>query len=247
MDLVLRICDDYLLDEIWSRLIPWPREYIPRQLISLCLLTLIGIHVLYFLVAWLSYKFVFNHEMMKHPRFLKDQVRLEIQTSLRSFPGMLLLTLPWFQAEVMGYSKMYDGLDKYGYSYLISSALLFVFFSHFHMPHKLTIFTLLVFWSSLTIASIGYTDGFISLSSTNTSTNHIINGSVRVNIPSPLSYGSLTNCCPPQFLRLLLHMPSTLWMVTCNRYLIISSSSFFLSIVSYTLFFSSSSIHGPYL
>ena len=177
MDLVLRICDDLFLDEIWSCLMPLPREYIPRQLISLCVITLIGIHVLYFLFAWISYKFIFNHEMMKHPRFLKDQVKLEIQSSLRSFPGMMLLTLPWFQAEVMGYSKMYDGLDTYGYFYLLASVPLCVFFSHFHMrqSHQL----ILVSYSSPTIASIGCTDGFISPSSTNTSINHIINGSVR--------------------------------------------------------------------
>ena len=99
----------------------WPRDYIPRQLVSLTVITLIGIHVLYFLFAWISYRFVFNHEMMKHPRFLKNQVKQELQTSLRSFPGMILLTLPWFQAEVMGYSKLYDGLDTYGYFYLFAS------------------------------------------------------------------------------------------------------------------------------
>jgi hypothetical protein len=178
MDLVLRICDDYFLDKIWSRLIPLPRECIPRQLISLCVITLIGIHVLYFLFAWISYKFIFNHEMMKHPRFLQDQVKLEIQSSLRSFPGMMLLTLPWFQAEVMGYSKMYDGLDTYGYFYLLASVPLCVFFSHFHTPQT-DQFHPLVSCSSPTIASIGCTDGSISPSSTNTSTSHIINGSVR--------------------------------------------------------------------
>jgi len=104
----------------------WPRDYVPRQLLSLIILTLIGIHVLYFLFAWLSYKFIFNHDMMRHPRFLKDQVKLEIQCSLRAFPGMTLLTLPWFQAEVMGYSKLYDGADKYGYFYLVASVPLWV-------------------------------------------------------------------------------------------------------------------------
>ena len=99
----------------------WPRDYIPRQILSISVLTLIGIHVLYFLFAGLSYQYIFNHEMMRHPRFLKNQVKLEIQTSLRAFPGMTLLTLPWFQAEVRGYSKMYDGLDTYGYFYLFAS------------------------------------------------------------------------------------------------------------------------------
>ena len=99
----------------------WPRDYIPRQILSLSVLTLVGIHILYFTFAGLSFKYIFNHDMMRHPRFLKNQVRLEIQTSLRAFPVMMLLTLPWFQAEVMGYSKLYDGVDTYGYFYLFAS------------------------------------------------------------------------------------------------------------------------------
>lgn len=80
--------------------------------------------MLYFLFATLSYYFIFNHEMMKHPRFLKNQVRKEILCSLKAFPGMTLLTLPFFQAEVMGYSKLYDDPGRYGYSYMIFSAFL---------------------------------------------------------------------------------------------------------------------------
>lgn len=99
----------------------WPRDYVPRQLLSLTVVTYVGIHILYFLFAWLSYKYIFNHDMMRHPRFLKNQVKLEIQCSLSAFPGMMLLTLPVFQAEVMGYSKLYDGLDTYGYFYLFAS------------------------------------------------------------------------------------------------------------------------------
>jgi len=99
----------------------WPRDYIPRQLLSLSVITLIGIFFLYFIFAGLSYRYIFNHDMMNHPRFLKDQVKLEIQCSLRAFPGMTLLTLPWFQAEVRGYSKLYDNVDDYGIAYLIFS------------------------------------------------------------------------------------------------------------------------------
>lgn len=99
----------------------WPRAYVPRQIISLSIITLIGIHILYFVFAYLSYRFIFNHEMMRHPRFIKNQVKLEIQCSLRAFPMMTMLTLPWFQAEVMGYTKLYDGVDTYGYLYLFAS------------------------------------------------------------------------------------------------------------------------------
>ena len=99
----------------------WPRDYFPRQVISLFVLTLIGIHALYFLFAGFSYQFIFNHEMMKHPRFLKNQVKLEIQSSLRAFPGMIVLTLPWFVAEVRGHTKLYDDVEEYGWGYLFFS------------------------------------------------------------------------------------------------------------------------------
>jgi len=145
MDLVLSTCDHFVFDSLWASIVPlnsslphstprvsaWPRNYIPRQIISLIILTLIGIHLLYFLFAGLSYKFIFNHEMMRHPRFLKNQVKLEIETSLRSFPGMTLLTLPWFQAEVMGYSKLYRDVDQYGWLYLFASVPLFLLFTDY--------------------------------------------------------------------------------------------------------------------
>ncbi|PCH42137.1 fatty acid hydroxylase [Wolfiporia cocos MD-104 SS10] len=109
----------------------WPRDYVPRQLISLFSLTLVGVHILYFVFAWLSYKFIFNHEMMKHPRFLKNQVRQEIIHSLKAFPMMILLTLPWFQGEIMGYSKLYDNVEEYGWAYLIFSIVWFLVFTDF--------------------------------------------------------------------------------------------------------------------
>ncbi|KAH9928341.1 uncharacterized protein B0H18DRAFT_874806 [Fomitopsis serialis] len=109
----------------------WPRDYILRQFTSLFVLTLLGIHFLYFSFAWLSYRYIFNHEMMKHPRFLKNQVKLEIQHSLKAFPGMTLLTLPWFIAEVRGHSKLYDNVDEYGWGYLAFSTLWFLVFTDF--------------------------------------------------------------------------------------------------------------------
>lgn len=109
----------------------WPREYLPRQFISLTAITLIGIHVLYFLIAGLSYKYIFNHEMMKHPKFLKDQVRLEITSSLKAFPGMTMLTLPWFLAEVQGYSKMYTNVEEYGWGYFFFSIFFFLSFTDY--------------------------------------------------------------------------------------------------------------------
>ena len=143
MDLVLGIADEYLLDDVWAKLLPasrfssacaghhmnalnstisqsefvakcgapgqamsWlPRDNIIRQFLSLYVITYIGIVLLYFSCATFSYYFLFNKELEKHPRFLKDQVKLEIQSSLRAFPWLDLLTVPWFVAEVRGYSR----------------------------------------------------------------------------------------------------------------------------------------------
>lgn len=97
-----------------------------RQILSLSVITLIGIHVLYFLFASLSFRYIFNHEMMKHPRFLKNQIRLEIKSSLWAFPSITLLTLPWFVAEARGHSRLYDSVDEYGWTYLFISIFLYV-------------------------------------------------------------------------------------------------------------------------
>lgn len=106
-----------------------PRDNIIRQFLSLYVITYIGIVLLYFSCATFSYYFLFNKELKKHPRFLKDQVKLEIQSSLRAFPWLDLLTVPWFVAEVRGYSRVYDRWDEYGLWYLILSVPLFLVFT----------------------------------------------------------------------------------------------------------------------
>jgi len=126
--------DDLLLSPAVSPLdsqSAWPRDYIPRQIISLSVITLIGIHILYFVFAGLSYRYIFDHDMMKHPRFLKNQVKLEIQCSLRALPGMTLLTLPWFFGEVRGYSKLYTDVAEYGWGYLAFSIVFFLVFTDY--------------------------------------------------------------------------------------------------------------------
>ncbi|KAF7320519.1 Fatty acid hydroxylase [Mycena chlorophos] len=152
MDLVLHACDSLFLDAVYARLIPlpapaglnatgtlslglqtasrpqsaWPRTHLPRQIISLSVLTLIGIHLLYFIFAGLSYRFVFNPTMRRHPRFLPNQERLEITESLKAFPAIAVLMMPWFVAEVRGYSRIYADVEEYGWAYLVLSAPLYI-------------------------------------------------------------------------------------------------------------------------
>lgn len=108
----------------------WPQDYIPRQCLSLIATTLLGVHLLYFLFSTFSYYFVFDHAMMRHPRFLKNQVRQEITMSLQSFPVMMLLTLPWFEGEVLGYSKLYNDIDEHGWAWFFLSIPAYVCFSN---------------------------------------------------------------------------------------------------------------------
>jgi len=167
MDLVLHLADEFLLDNVWAKMLPasryspicsathamnlnqtvteadrlmacgapgqevsWlPRDNIIRQIISLFVITYIGIFLLYFSCAGFSYYFLFNKDLKKHPLYLKNQVKLEIQSSLRAFPMLDLLTLPWFVLEVRGYSLAYDRWDEYGLWYLILSVPLFLVFT----------------------------------------------------------------------------------------------------------------------
>jgi Delta7-sterol 5-desaturase len=64
--------------------------------------------VIYFAFAGLSYVFVFDKRTFDHPKYLKNQVWLEIKQAIVSMPIMAIFTAPLFWAEVQGYSKIYD-------------------------------------------------------------------------------------------------------------------------------------------
>lgn len=86
----------------------WPRDNIWRQGISLYLITWLFGAVVYFVCASLSYVFIFDHATFTHPKYLKNQVRLEIKQTLISLPLMAIFTAPLFLGEVRGYAKLYD-------------------------------------------------------------------------------------------------------------------------------------------
>ena len=64
--------------------------------------------VLYFVLATLSYIFVFDKTTVQHPKYLKNQMWLEIKQTMASMPAMSLLTAVAFTLEVRGHSKLYD-------------------------------------------------------------------------------------------------------------------------------------------
>lgn len=140
MDVVLAAADSVCLDAAWQHIQPaWNRDHVVRQAVSLYVITMVGVLLLYFGVAGLSYAFLFDKRMEKHPRFLKQQKRKEVMMSLKGFPWLDIMTLPWFLGEVRGYSQVYDGIEnsplghgfKRGVVYAAFSSLLFLGFTDF--------------------------------------------------------------------------------------------------------------------
>lgn len=80
------------------------------KLPHLTYLTRIAGASIYFIVSSISYIFVFDKTTFKHPKFLKNQIRMEINQAVGAMPWISVLTTPFFFAEVRGYSKLYDSL-----------------------------------------------------------------------------------------------------------------------------------------
>lgn len=105
MDTALEWCDEHFLDSVYAKLFPaqtgfntttglplaavssWARDDDLRIMLSLAVLVTLGGWFFYLFAATLSYYTVFDHETMNHPKFLKNQVRLEIECAVKAVPG----------------------------------------------------------------------------------------------------------------------------------------------------------------
>ena len=108
-----------------------PRDSILRQCISIYTIALVGALILYYLFCAISYYYFFDRRLEHHPRFLKNQIRMEIKSSMIAAPWIDLFTLPWFIGEVRGYSKLYNNVSDYGWTYMIASTVGFMVFTDF--------------------------------------------------------------------------------------------------------------------
>jgi lathosterol oxidase len=106
-----------------------PRDDIYRQSASILMIAGFGAAFIYVLSAALSYYFVFDRRLEHHPRFLKNQIKQEIQSSFFAIPIIDLLTLPFFLGEVRGHSLLYTRVDEYGWAWLGVSTLLYMIFN----------------------------------------------------------------------------------------------------------------------
>ncbi|RMZ83784.1 hypothetical protein DV738_g993, partial [Chaetothyriales sp. CBS 135597] len=92
----------------WAFASSVPRDNAVRQFLSLFAITWVFGIVLYFLFATASYLFVFDHGTFNHPKYLKNQISMEIRQAMGAMPGMSVLTALCFVAEVRGHAKLYD-------------------------------------------------------------------------------------------------------------------------------------------
>ncbi|KAI9536041.1 Lathosterol oxidase [Dissostichus eleginoides] len=130
MDLVLNVADHYVLTP-YVFPASWPEEGALRQILSLLVLTNLGAAVLYLGLGAISYFFIFDHNLMKHPQFLENQVRREIKYAMTSLPVISIPTVALFFYEVRGYSKLYDNVhdSPLGWPGLFLSMISFLLFT----------------------------------------------------------------------------------------------------------------------
>lgn len=153
MDYVLEYCDEYFFDQMYAKIFPGticshlitspeafvrnaavisavPRENLARQYISLFIVTWIFGTLLYALTAAVSYIFFYNHKLMNHPKFMKNQIPMEIAQALKALPIMAALTVPWFLAEIRGYSLLYAYPSDFGgWGYIVFTFPFFIMFT----------------------------------------------------------------------------------------------------------------------
>ncbi|KAF9347016.1 hypothetical protein BGX34_003464, partial [Mortierella sp. NVP85] len=75
-----------------------PTDNIFRQILSLYVLTYLGALIMYFAFATPSYFLVFDQNHKKHPKYLKNQIKLEIMMSMKALPNIAVMTVPWLLA-----------------------------------------------------------------------------------------------------------------------------------------------------
>ncbi|KAJ5591857.1 uncharacterized protein N7459_002226 [Penicillium hispanicum] len=92
----------------WAEASRWKRDHMARQTVSLFIIAWIFATLMYLLGSFAMYHLLWDKKLTQHPRFLPHQIRQELHQGLTSIPIMAALTVPFFLAEIRGYSKLYD-------------------------------------------------------------------------------------------------------------------------------------------
>ncbi|CAG9973313.1 unnamed protein product [Clonostachys byssicola] len=110
----------------------WARDFVLRQAVSLFFITWVFGLFNYFFFSTLSYLFIFDHDTLGHPKFLKNQIWLEIKQASLAMPGLSICTTMTFLLEVRGYAKLYDVTEEGpGLWYDYTQIFFFIMFTDF--------------------------------------------------------------------------------------------------------------------
>ncbi|PIA92048.1 C-5 sterol desaturase [Cercospora beticola] len=123
----------------------WDRDNIYRQFLSFYIITWIFGMVIYFTCASLSYIFVFDKTTFQHPKYLKNQMRMEIRQTVESIPIMAIFTVPFFVAEVRGYSFIYDSAANPAFTHPLLN-LLGGWYNYLQFPLFLMFTDFCIYW-----------------------------------------------------------------------------------------------------
>ncbi|KAL5340846.1 hypothetical protein BJX70DRAFT_95947 [Aspergillus crustosus] len=99
----------------------WKRDHIARQATSLFFIAWIFALAMYLIGSTIVYHTMFDKRLLRHPHILRNQMRLEIRQGMSSIPVIAILTVPFFLAEIRGWSKLYDFASEapfLGYTWL---------------------------------------------------------------------------------------------------------------------------------
>lgn len=107
------------------------RSNLVREFISMLFITTLFGWILYLGTATIAYFTVFDKEIFNHPRYLKNQIWLEIHRAVTAIPIMVSLTLPFFILELNGFSRLYLNVDEStgGWKYLLFQIPAFILFT----------------------------------------------------------------------------------------------------------------------
>ncbi|CCK72655.1 C-5 sterol desaturase KNAG_0L00320 [Huiozyma naganishii CBS 8797] len=106
-----------------------PRYNLIREAFSLWIIVTFFGWLLYLSFATMSYIFVFDRTIFNHPRYLQNQLRMEMKLALSAIPWMSLLTVPWFVLELNGHSKLYWSDPKKDWTNIVKEIASFIFFT----------------------------------------------------------------------------------------------------------------------
>ncbi|KAL3476349.1 hypothetical protein BJX99DRAFT_141927 [Aspergillus californicus] len=108
----------------------WKRDHIARQAFSLFLVAWIFGLAMYLIGSIIVYHTMFDKRLLRHPLYLPNQIRLEIQQGVSAIPVIAVLTTPFFLAEVRGWSKLYDFTSEAPFrGYTVLQCIFFVCFT----------------------------------------------------------------------------------------------------------------------